>query len=187
MGRQQLHDISFRPITRADLALLHTWLQRPHVAEWWDCPEGLAGVEEEFGDALDGAGTTKVFIALRDRVPIGLIQSYVVMGSGDGWWEEERDPGARGVDQFLADAEQLNRGLGTAMLRAFLATLFSDPAVTVVQADPSPDNARAIRCYAKAGFAAVGEVATPDGPALLMRCSRARFADAESLRSVWER
>jgi len=118
---------------------------------------------------------------------MGLIQSYVVIGSGDGWWENERDPGARGVDQFLADAEQLNRGLGTAMLRAFLAELFSDPAVTVVQADPSPDNHRAIRCYAKAGFAAVGEVVTPDGPALLMRCSRARFAEAGALSSSSER
>jgi RimJ/RimL family protein N-acetyltransferase len=50
--------------------------------------------------------------------------------------------------------------------------LFEDPAVTVVQTDPSPDNTRAIRCYAAAGFEAVGEVVTPDGPALLMRCRR---------------
>jgi RimJ/RimL family protein N-acetyltransferase len=44
--------------------------------------------------------------------------------------------------------------------------------VTVVQTDPSPANARAIRCYQAVGFVAVGVVATPDGDALLMRRSR---------------
>jgi RimJ/RimL family protein N-acetyltransferase len=180
MTDEQLQEFSFRPITREDLALIHEWLLRPHVAQWWDSPASLAEVEEEFGSSIDGTGTTTVFIALREQVPMGLIQSYVVMGSGDGWWEDERDPGARGIDQFLADADQLNRGLGTAMVRAFLKRLFSDPAVTVVQADPRPDNHRAIRCYAKLGFTAVGEVATPDGPALLMRCRRADLTDAAS-------
>jgi RimJ/RimL family protein N-acetyltransferase len=94
------------------------------------------------------------------------------MGSGEGWWEDETDPGARGIDQFLADGERLGQGLGRAMVRAFVAELFRDPAVTVVQTDPSPDNPRAIRCYAAAGFEAVGEVLTPDGPAWLMRCRR---------------
>jgi RimJ/RimL family protein N-acetyltransferase len=54
------------------------------------------------------------------------------------------------------------------MVRAFVERLFLDPRVTKVQADPSPDNQRAIRSYLRAGFVAHGEVATPDGPALLM-------------------
>jgi hypothetical protein len=37
---------------------------------------------------------------------------------------------------------------------------------------PHPNNRRAIRCCEKAGFHAVREVATPDGPALLMYCER---------------
>ena len=27
--------LSFRPLTLTDLPLLHEWLARPHVAEWW--------------------------------------------------------------------------------------------------------------------------------------------------------
>jgi RimJ/RimL family protein N-acetyltransferase len=41
-----------------------------------------------------------------------------------------------------------------------------------VQADPSPENERAIRSYIRAGFQPQGEVKTPDGPALLMVCYR---------------
>jgi RimJ/RimL family protein N-acetyltransferase len=94
------------------------------------------------------------------------------MGSGDGWWESENDPGARGIDQFLADRNRLNRGLGSAMIRSFVARLFDDPAVTTIQTDPNIANHRAIRCYQRAGFIPVGPVMTPDGPALLMRCDR---------------
>jgi RimJ/RimL family protein N-acetyltransferase len=173
MASHQLQDISFRPITRDDLALIHQWILRPHVAEWWQSPRSIADVEEHYLPSINGTSTTKAFVAQRGQEPIGFIQSYVVMGSGDGWWENEQDPGARGVDQFLANPHQLNHGLGTAMVRAFLTMIFGDPEVTIVQADPDPNNHRAIRCYTKAGFAAVGQVVTPDGMALLMRCSRA--------------
>jgi RimJ/RimL family protein N-acetyltransferase len=90
------------------------------------------------------------------------------MGSGAGWWEQETDPGARGIDQFLANPEQLGQGLGTAMISAFVNQLFQDPTVTKVQTDPSPKNERAIRCYRRVGFVEAGEVITPDGLALLM-------------------
>lgn len=66
----------------------------------------------------------------------------------------------------------MGTGLGSTMVRAFVATLFADPAVTVVQTDPSPDNIRAVRAYLRAGFHAQKLVTTPDGPALLMRCRR---------------
>jgi RimJ/RimL family protein N-acetyltransferase len=161
--------ITFRPLTVADLPLLHEWLARPHVAEWWKSGGSLADIESEFGPLTDeGTSSTRGYIALRDGTPIGFIQSYVAMGSGEGWWPDERDPGVRGIDQFLAHEHQLGRGLGTAMVRAFVERLFLDPAVTRVQTDPSPHNPRAIRCYEKAGFRKVAEVDTPDGRALLM-------------------
>jgi len=159
---------TFRPLAESDLAMLNAWLRRPHVAEWWGPADSVDELREDF---LTG-GTTRAFIALHGDEPVGFVQCYVVLGSGDGWWEGETDPGARGIDQFLAHEAQLGQGLGRAMVRAFVEKQFGDPAVTVVQTDPSPDNPRAIRCYAAAGFEAAGEVVTPDGPALLMRCRR---------------
>ncbi|MGM9485259.1 GNAT family N-acetyltransferase [Roseateles sp. NT4] len=160
--------IAFTTLTEADLPLLHEWLTRPHIAEWWGPADSVDELREDF---LSG-GTTRAFIARSDGEAIGFVQCYVVLGSGEGWWEDETDPGARGIDQFLAHEAQLNQGLGRAMVQAFVDQLFDDPAVTVVQTDPSPNNPRAIRCYAAAGFQAVGEVVTPDGAALLMRCWR---------------
>ena len=158
----------FTPLAEADLTMLQGWLRLPHVAQWWGPADPLDELREDF---LRG-GTTRAFIARLGGEAVGFVQCYVVLGSGDGWWPDETDPGARGIDQFLAHQALLNQGLGRAMVRAFVAKLFEDPAVSVVQTDPSPDNPRAIRCYAAAGFEAVGEVVTPDGAALLMRCRR---------------
>src|SRR5437763_1774680 len=166
--------ITFRQLTMGDMRMLHEWLQRPHVAEWWTPTPTLDEVVEDFKELTRPAGRDQGYIALRDSREIGYIQSYVVMGSGDGWWADERDPGARGIDQFLSDGDQLGRGLGTAMIRAFVDRLFGDPAVTRVQTDPDPRNLRAIRCYEKSGFERAREVDTPDGRALLMHCNRPR-------------
>ncbi|RPI41211.1 MAG: GNAT family N-acetyltransferase [Betaproteobacteria bacterium] len=103
-----------------------------------------------------------------EQVPIGYAQSYVALGNGDGWWEEETDPGVRGFDQAIADPQLLGKGLGTLLVRALVEKLFSDPQATKIQTDPAPANLRAIRCYQKAGFRIVREIVTSDGPAIYM-------------------
>ena len=158
----------FRPLAANDLVMLYDWLNRPHVMRWWGEPGTFGEAERNYLPSTESHSTIRGYIALLDDEPIGFIQSYVVIGSGDGWWEDETDPGARGIDQFLSSSAQLGRGVGSAMVRAFVEKLFLDPSVTKVQTDPSPDNERAIRSYRRAGFVAQREVVTPDGPALLM-------------------
>jgi RimJ/RimL family protein N-acetyltransferase len=165
-------EFRFELVRVQDLPMLHGWLLRPHVAQWWGPAESMDQLHADYVADQRSPGATLAYIASFDGAPVGFIQSYVAMGSGDGWWEDVTDPGVRGIDQFLAHGEQLNRGIGRAMVRSFTAQLLADPAVTLVQTDPSPDNARAIRCYVHAGFRPVGEIRTPDGPALLMHCTR---------------
>ena len=160
--------IQFSPLQPSDLPLIQHWLQQAHVKTWWETSDSYANIEQEFLPLTDSSNSTRGYLAWLNTEPIGFIQSYVVKDSGDGWWEAETDPGARGIDQFLGNAEQLNQGLGTTMVQAFTVLLFADPAVTKIQTDPAPNNARAIRCYNKAGFVAVNQVMTPDGLALLM-------------------
>jgi RimJ/RimL family protein N-acetyltransferase len=162
----------FLPLQEHHLALLHEWLTRPHVAEWWQPTPTVDELKADYMASDCAPADTRAYLATYAEEPVGFIQCYGVMGSGGGWWETETDPGARGIDQFLCDAAMLGRGLGRAMISAFIDKLFIDAAVTVIQTDPSPRNARAIRCYLHAGFSVDGEVQTPDGPAVLMRRSR---------------
>ena len=170
--------ITFRPLAATDLPMLHEWMCRPHWVDWWGSPDTLEEVQAHYGARIADTSRDRAFIALEGGRPFAYIQSYVAMGCGDGWWEDETDPGVRGIDQSIADASDLNRGLGTALVRAFVEHLFADPRVTRIQTDPDPRNLRAIRCYEKAGFRAVREVDTPDGRALLMLAERPRRGPA---------
>jgi RimJ/RimL family protein N-acetyltransferase len=164
-------DFAFEPLREAHLAMLREWLLRPHVAAWWGEAETVDMLRADYiGDHRPNA--TRAYVAMLAGKPAGFIQCYVVMASGGGWWVSETDPGARGIDQFLADPDRLGQGLGRRMIVGFVETLLADPSVTVVQTDPDPANLRAIRCYEAAGFERVGLVATPDGEALLMRRRR---------------
>jgi aminoglycoside 6'-N-acetyltransferase-1b len=163
--------IVFRAMRDADLPVFHEWIRRPHVREWWGGDDALVSLDEiraRYSSRSLALDNVHAYFALMGKRPIGWAQWYVALGAGGGWWEDETDPGVRGIDQFLCDATTLGQGLGTRMVRAFVSMLFADSEVTRIQTDPSPDNARAIRCYAKAGFREARRIVTPDGPALLM-------------------
>lgn len=160
-------------MTEADLPLLHQWLQRPHVSAWWsEPPPSWEEVLQDYAPTQLASEQVTAYITMLGDRPIGFAQSYVAMGHGDGWWEDITDPGIRGIDQFIGEADLLDQGLGTRMVGALAARLFEDPAVTRLQTDPSPTNPRAIRCYEKAGFRRAGNIITPDGPAVYMLLDR---------------
>ena len=164
--------LTFRPLTFADLPMLYQWMICPHWVEWWGAPEPWETFVPSYTAWITDTHKGQPYIAWMAGRPLGYIQSYIATACGDGWWEDETDPGVRGVDLAIAQAADMNRGLGTAMVKAFADMLFADAQVTRIQTDPAPHNTRAIRCYEKAGFRRVGEVRTPDGPALLMVCDR---------------
>jgi len=159
---------TFRPLRAEDLPRLTGWLSRAHVARWWKSEGTPDGTAREFADLLEPASATRGYVALWDHEPAAFVQCYRVMGAGGGWWESQSDPGARGIDLFIAEPRLLGRGLGAALIEAFASEIFRDPSVTKIQADPAPDNERAIRAYLHAGFHEGGTVPTPDGPALLL-------------------
>lgn len=173
--------ITFRALSESDLPLLHTWLTRPHVTDWWEPAPTFEQVREDYlprlspqdMPPLDAPAGVVQYLAYEAGEPFAFVQAYRVMAhQHEGWWPDETDPHALGVDQFIGLPERLGQGLGTRMLKAFIAFLFQDPRVTRIQTDPEPTNARAIACYRKVGFRDVGVVETLDGPALLMRITR---------------
>lgn len=173
--------VALRLMTEADLVMLHDWLNRPHIVEWWGGEEArptLQEVRQRYLPRILAAESVTPYIAMLDGIPIGYAQSYVALGSGDGWWEGETDPGVRGIDQSLADPSQLGKGRGSMVAGALVDLLFQDPQVTKIQTDPSPNNLRAIRCYEKAGFVRVKTISTPDGPAVYMVQTRRSYERA---------
>jgi aminoglycoside 6'-N-acetyltransferase len=152
----------FHPMTAADLPLLRRWLAAPHVVEWWgDAQEQFELVR---GD-LDEPAMDQFIVAINDR-PFAYIQCY----NPDVWPEGllgAHPSGTRAIDQFIGESDMVDRGHGSAFMRAFVDRIVAGGAPRVVT-DPDPNNARAVRAYEKAGFERVGLVDTSDGTALLM-------------------
>lgn len=171
-----MRDFEFRPLTEEDLPLLAEWLSRPHLQEWWREGEiTLDRIREKYLPRIAGDDDAVPFIVREDGIPIGYIQSYRAWSDPD-WWPDSPGEGVYGIDQFIADEDRLNRGVGTAFIRQFVGSLMEDPSIVEVRVDPRPDNERAIRCYEKVGFVRVGDMVTADGPATLMVLPRWRWA-----------
>jgi aminoglycoside 6'-N-acetyltransferase len=153
---------AFRPMTRADLPLMATWLAAPHLAAWWGEPAGaLEEIEENIGSP-----TVKPFIVLIDGEAAGYLQSYDIHAEA-GHPYQDQPPGTIGIDLSIGRAELIGQGHGPRLIDAFVQQLFAAGVPRVVL-DPDPGNTAAIRAYAKAGFRPVGERSSIYGPAVIM-------------------
>jgi len=151
----------FRPMTEADLPLLHRWLNEPHVSRWWGEP--AAQFDLVSGDLNEPA--MDQFIVIKDSQPFAYLQCYRLTDWNVGFGEQP--DGTRGIDLLIGETEMLGRGHGSDFIRIFVERQFAAGTARVVT-DPDPQNDRAIRAYEKAGFMRDRLVETPDGPALLM-------------------
>jgi aminoglycoside 6'-N-acetyltransferase len=152
---------AFRPMSAADLPLVRGWLETPEVVRWWgDSDEQFALVS---GD-LDHPDMDQFIVALGDR-PFGYLQCYPLSTWNQGFGTQP--PRTRGIDQFIGQPEMIGCGHGSGFIRQFTANLLASGIPRVVT-DPDPDNGRAVRAYAKAGFQSDRLVDTPEGKALLM-------------------
>ena len=164
--------ITFAPVTRGDYPILALWLERPHWREWWGEPEIELGYIRDMVEGRDD--TCRPFIASIDGVPAAYIQVWRVAPHQTPEWAEESPwlmqlpAEAVGVDLSLADGDRLGQGLGSAILRAFVARLRAEGHRTIV-IDPDPTNLRAIRAYGKAGFRPMPEVTAGRHDARLMQ------------------
>ena len=152
---------AFRDMTADDLPMIRRWLAAPHVREWWGDPvEQFALVS---GDLREPA--MDQYIVSSDGRAFAYLQCSDLSAWDSGFGEQPK--GTRGIDQFIGEADMVERGHGSAMIRAFVDERLRDGAPRIVT-DPDPRNLRALRAYQKAGFMRVGMVDTPDGPAMLM-------------------
>lgn len=161
-------DVSLAALARADLPRIGRWLREPHVARWWDDPPAvaLAHIEAHLDDAL-----VAPFLARALGRPVGYLQIY--HANPEPFWAGHDLPRETfGLDLFIGEGDMLGRGWGPRLIALALRRLFAMPEVARVQIDPSPANEAAIRAYGKAGFRPVGEIQTPDGPALYMMVER---------------
>ncbi|MTH99741.1 GNAT family N-acetyltransferase [Roseibium sp. RKSG952] len=166
--------VTFRPVTEADLPLLHKWMEGEHWQKWWK------DVDTELGyiqDMMEGRDTTRPFIFQVDGEDAGYIQLWSVADQkARGWrevvpWFDLLPDEAVGIDVSIGEREKLSKGLGTEVLKAFVAKLRGEGKARIL-VDPEKSNPRAIKCYRKAGFREVESLLGKTGHILIMEHTR---------------
>jgi aminoglycoside 6'-N-acetyltransferase len=165
-----VYSFTFTPIGRCDFPMLSQWLSTPHVWRWWHDDPSLSAIEADYGGCVDSSEAAEVFIAHCDGVPVGLIQRFRFGAYPDYISDLAHilpvPVDASSIDYLIGPVQALGKGVGTAMIAAFIARLWEDdpdtPAIIVpVQAD----NHASWRALERAGFTrvATGEL-EPDNP-----------------------
>lgn len=159
---------NFRKFQESDLSLFRSWLNQPHVKEFWQETEDDEKLKKKMLVDVPLRGVSS-FIIENAEVPIGYIQSYDAIKVGGGWWENE-PAGTFGIDLMIGSVQNLGKGFGSEIIKQFIAELkLKEPHMTSIIIDPEPKNIRAIKAYEKVGFVREGEIKTPNGDAILMR------------------
>src|ERR1700730_11577815 len=107
-------DYVFRPMTGADLLLVRRWLALPHVREWWGDPDQQYALVS--GD-LDEPAMDQYIVSMAGN-PFGYLQCYDLTAWNSGFGAQPQ--GTRGIDLFIGEPDMIERGHGSALIRAFV-------------------------------------------------------------------
>ena len=169
-------EITFRRLTEDDLPTMHKWLNEPGVVRWWEGDDvSWAGVVRDYGSGSDEH--VEHWIASVDGRDVGWIQCYPTAEEpeeAEPWWALGVDRTAAGIDYLVGDPVDRGRGIGSAMIRAFLAEVVfgRHPGWTQACAAPEAANLASWRALGRAGFRFAGVVPGHDGAARLMVADR---------------
>ncbi len=174
--------ITFRKLQLSDLPLMYTWLNTPHVHEWYDKDKknSIEEVANRYAPKIKGEKPTDCYLALYEGKPFGYLQTYKVndwpeFGNHIGY-----DDFTAAVDLFIGEADFIGKGIGTKMLEAFLQqVVFAEGStINTCVIGPEPGNKRAIRTYEKVGFQYSKTVQIPgeEQPTYLMEITKDRFS-----------
>jgi len=99
---------------------MHRWLNTEFVARWWSERPNFQQVIAKYSPRIRGEQPTRGIIIQIAGKPVGYIQVYRIRDWPDYAKYVASDEDAAGVDLFTGETENARRGLGPAIIRAFL-------------------------------------------------------------------
>ncbi|MDB4292762.1 acetyltransferase [Maribacter sp.] len=143
--------ITLRPATIEDLKLLEYWDTKPHVIA--SDPDDDWNWEIELNRYPKWRAQ---LIAELNKEPIGMVQIIDPYEEETQYWGTV-DKNKRAIDIWIGEAQNLNKGYGTTMMKMAIQRCFENPMVNGILIDPLKSNTKAHRFYKRLGFEFVEE------------------------------
>ncbi|MET7872822.1 GNAT family N-acetyltransferase [Streptomyces cyaneofuscatus] len=162
--------ITWRRLTENDFRLLISWLERPHVARWWNHETSVEAVRRDYGPAVRGEEPSEELLAHLDGTPMGLLQRCRLADYPEYLVEVatlvEVPSGAMTMDYLIGEPQLVGRGIGPRMIRSAVQPIWDEhPDALCVLVPVSAANRASWRALEKAGMRRVAEgELEPDNP-----------------------
>ncbi|WP_079137912.1 GNAT family N-acetyltransferase [Streptomyces sp. PTY087I2] len=159
-------------VPAADAELLHGWVTEER-SRFWGMADHTREQVREIYEFVDSLPTHHAYLALLDGVPAALFQTYEPDADPVGECYDVQ-PGDFGVHLLIGPAEGEGevKGYTEALLTAFIAYVFSDPAHLRVIVEPDARNEKAIARMVRIGFELGPEIQKPEKTARLAFLTR---------------
>ncbi|MCA5892326.1 acetyltransferase [Isoptericola sp. NEAU-Y5] len=162
--------LAFRRTRRGDLSQIQAWLRQPHVARYWAHDTSDAAVERDFAGSFGGTEPSEDFVVSDGGVDVGFVQRCCI----HDYAAEERElielvevpADALTIDYFVGEADRVGQGVGSRMVREFVALCWRDhPGATAIVVPVVVGNVASWSALRSAGFrrVATGHL-PPDNP-----------------------
>lgn len=157
-------DISFHPLLKEHLPLIHDWFNQPHVQTFYSLRKWtFQEVQDKFKPYLCPQSPIAAFMIYCQEHPMGYIQKYAIHTYP--WPDQDLDSSivekAAGIDLFIGDPSFLNQGIGKKIIPHFL-TEHIWPYNEFCLVDPHCNNTRSIHFFELCGFEKHKIIATTD-------------------------
>ena len=162
-------EVRFDPVAAdRDHALIHDWMNRPHVSPWWE----LDRPPDVIRDYLASLTHLQPWLVGADGVPFGYVETYRVAEDPLACYFAARK-GDLGWHVLVGPQELLGTGIPRLLGRAAVAYLLNDAERVVCE--PDARNTRMLAFCRRLGHQHLGDVELPEKRAALMSCSRRDF------------
>ncbi len=173
-------EITFRPLVEADFPAFTDWLNRPHLRRYFQKkPISLSEVISKYGSRVRGETPTRCHLALLDGRPFGYLQCYRIAAYPD-WAALIGEADGIGVDLLIFEPDLILKGLGRAMLSAYLRDiaflLFPDEQRCFIGQEN--ENVAGWRTSESVGFHYVRDFVEDGAPSRLLVLERGEMAES---------
>lgn len=150
------HDrvVTLRAMTHGDLDAVTAWRAGDSVRQWWEVGQEQTAeqIYEMYAERVDGLTPTRMWVVEVNGRSIGFVQDYRISDYPE-YAVLAPDPAAIGVDYAIGSDQWRGRGLGPAILWAWMLRTHSRfPDATTYFAAPDHRNAASLRVLSKVGF-----------------------------------
>ena len=148
------HRFALRPMTEGDLAAVTEWVNKPHVARWWDRNRSAEQVAAHYTPGIRGEVAVRYWVWEVNGRSVGLCQDYRIADHPEFALLCGR-PDAIGFDYLIGEEAFVGRGLGNKLLWVYLRDLVLPAYASATELFAAPDhrNAASLRVLDKLGAA----------------------------------